>query len=364
MNKFITYLLVLLLVSSGIAGCSSKTVEESLQVIPTDQALSEPDAESMPGTTESSSDEIRPEYGNAVGANTAELNDNGNLHTSNGSLPPAEEDMYDENPYAGTELTNFAWCYAAYEIFRGAETIDFGDALYYKRDYINFYANEEWDWHNRLIKYTCEITLPQAIHGEPWADQINAYYQSIMQELITEGDDIWNENSQDFRLSSLTYYFGGAYRISNVVTVMRSHFYDGGGRSYLNWTPFADLFSAHDGQRLELDDLFCVEQDEYLPVLYASLLNAENRFGEFYTPEIGEFFRSYNEFKIKNFDKASVAVTPIGLVFIYPTYAGPDTASGIVFLDVPYEDLQGLLNITFLDTLEHSNRRGGSIEVV
>jgi hypothetical protein len=259
------------------------------------------------------------------------------------NMTSGESGIFTENPYTDYLAVTDEWRYPLYEIFRGAETVSFGDELHYRQDYYHIDTNDDEYWYSK--EFTCEVTLPRAVHGEPWAEQINTYYLDIMSELRIEGDNLWREYTGNHPLVSYTNYYEGAYRLNNVITIMRSRYYNAGWRPSLNWTPFADLFSALDGKRLELDDLFAVTQDEYLPILYASLLNAENRFVQGHTPEYADWFKAYHrEERITNFDRASVAITPAGLVFIYPTGSASDNATGVVFLDVPFSDLQGLLS--------------------
>ena len=235
------------------------------------------------------------------------------------------------------------WHYDLYAIFRGAEEILFDDAITYTRNYEHTIVYEEEGHPDWLHTYTCEITLPQSAGNQPWAEGINAYYQSLLPEYIAEGDDVWNENIDSWYVTGLTYYYEGAYQTQNVLTVMRSRFFEG-WRPSVSWEPFAEIFSVSDGRRLELDDLFCVGREEYLPVLQKSLSNAVMCFREDYDPGREDQFKPWRDRIIRYFDSTSVAVTPFGLVFIYPIGTAASMATGPVFLNVPYDDIQNLLN--------------------
>ena len=260
----------------------------------------------------------------------------------------------DDNPYSRYPEVAGEWRYSLYEIFRGAETVSTDETIHYKWEYSYALASESQDGTDELNKFTCKVSLPhfmQTIYYEPWIEQVNAYYQDILLDHRKESDDFWNKSFDVWwHQYSLTYYHENAYRIGNVLSVMRSRFDNTGSRLSLGWVPFADLFSTHNGQKLELDDLFQVGREEYLPILHSSLLNARDRFKEgYYTDTEWEdwFWSMHSEDRIRNFENASVAVTPVGLVFIYPPGMASSNASGVVFLDVPYVDLQSLLNPLF-----------------
>jgi len=94
-----------------------------------------------------------------------------------------------------------------------------------------------------------------------------------------------------------------------------------------------------------MDDLLCVNRDEYLPVLFKFLPDAVN-LGEYYDPS-EVYFRKE---RIDYFDRASVAVTPVGLVLIYTVNTAGSSAEGCVFLKIPYDELQGIINPVFFPT--------------
>lgn len=258
------------------------------------------------------------------------------------AVESAEAASVDDNPYVRYWEANDSWRYAIYEIFRGAKVIDMIGRLEYMQDYEHIIKEEGYP--DMLHSYTCQLSLPQATGEELWTQGLNAYYQGLLPELIAEGDHVWETNIDDWYISGLSYYFEGAYQQGEVICVVRSCFFDG-WRPSVGWNPFADVFSALDGKKLELDDLFSVPRETWLPAVEDALAHACNRFYEGYQPEHGDWYRElYSDDAIEYMEKASVAVTPVGLVFIYPVgYAG-DMAAGTVFLDIPFEQLQEFLN--------------------
>jgi len=56
------------------------------------------------------------------------------------------------------------------------------------------------------------------------------------------------------------------------------------------------------------------------------------------------YIAPWQDYRAEFINDASFAVTPIGVVFIYPTGLADCVAAGTVFLNVPYEVLHGLLN--------------------
>ena len=85
-----------------------------------------------------------------------------------------------------------------------------------------------------------------------------------------------------------------------------------------------------------------------MPLLQSELVNAIDRFWNGYDTICYDEYRiietPWREFRIEFLSEASVAVTPIGLVFIYPTGLADCMAAGTVFLNIPYEALNVLLN--------------------
>ena len=241
------------------------------------------------------------------------------------------------NPYEDYSERRDYWRYHLFEIFRGAEPVDFDDALNYVRDYACTIAYGEEDRPDGIHEYRCSADVPQTTKKEPWAERINTYYQDILSECIAEGDDIWSEYFDDWYVQKFGYYYENAYKLENVITVVRSReFY--GSRPSIGWEPFADMFSALDGQKLCLDDLFCVSRDEYLPALLTELADAMASQG------VMSVYPGNVSGAIEQLEKASVAAAPVGLVFIFSTGVVDCMAAGVVFLSIPYEKLRGLLN--------------------
>ena len=336
MNRCIVLLLVVVLF---LAGCSEKELQPESQLPPPVSPSVSPIVSPSVAMAEPSAD------GAGLDASVAD------------EQTTTEDFAHDRNPFADYEAFYIGWWYEVFEIFRGAESVAFGDTLHYRRDYLHIGKHDDDEWFNCTRKFTAEFTLPLAVDGEPWAELIYTFYSDEMEKLINYGDEIWNHDDGCYyhaRYHRHEYYrheYKDAYRLGNVITVMRSSHMFSGPRPGLSWKPFADLFSAIDGKRLELDDLFIVDRDVYMPTLLASLLRAENRFAKDYDIDSENQLierNYYRQHRIDNFDRSSVAVTPVGLVFIYPTGAVGSMATGVVYLDVPYEDLLGLLNPLYI----------------
>lgn len=245
------------------------------------------------------------------------------------------------NPYKGLTETTKSWRYEVFEIFRGAQEVELNNTLKYELEYSKPLRAQEGDLSDLSHEFVCQITLPQYTGNEPWTEQLNAYYQELMPQLVTEGSNLWNEYMDDPYARYLIYEYTSGHKYENIITVVRSRAF-GGWRPSRDCIPFADLFSALDGKILSLDDLFWVDRDVYLPALHSSLMNATMCFSDGYVPEHAADFEPVRA--TEYMEQASVAVTPFGLVFIYPTGWVSSTATGNVFLNVAYEDLRGLLN--------------------
>lgn len=245
------------------------------------------------------------------------------------------------NPYKGRTEASDPWQYDLFEIAKGSQYLSFDDKLEYKRDYSTITTHEAEDFNGLLHKYSCTITLPQATGDEPWMNRIN-YYQQLMPDLIAEGDSIWEENINNTDIRAMYYYYEGAFKFGNIINVMRSK-HSFGMRPTRGHTPFTDLFSVIDGAKVSLDDLFCVDRSVYLPVLYLSLSQATLQFKDNYNPVCDEEYVNFSQ-TATYLDESSVAVTSFGLVFIYPAGSIGSEVGGALFINVPYEDLSGMLN--------------------
>ena len=249
------------------------------------------------------------------------------------------------NPYTELSECRTYWRYDLFEAFRGAESVEFNGSLYFHRDYSHIDTYEDDDFEDYRNVLNCTINLPQSTESEPSAEQINAYYQEIFSNYIEEGDELWNENSNDWYLNDLGYYYEEAYLFENVLTVVLSCDDYTNWRLTISWNPFTDVFSTVDGRKLCLDDLFFVSRDVYLPVLETSLLNASMCFSRDYDPTRDDEFKpTFQGGILEYLEDVSFAVTPAGLVFIYPVGVAECMVAGIVLLHVPYKDLQGILN--------------------
>lgn len=257
------------------------------------------------------------------------------------------------NPYDDYSARRDYWRYDLFEVFRGAEAVSFDNSLNYTREYKGVIDIE--DGEDIPQTYVCNIILPQYTKDEPWAEAVNAYYESVLPDYIAEGDDIWDEYTGDWYLSEMTYHYESAYQSENVITVIRSRDFPL-YRPSISWEPFSDVFSAQDGKKLCLDDLFRVPRDEYLPVLEKSLSNATTRFASYYDPARDEEFKPMDGGGITEYlYDVTFAVSHEGLVFIYPTGWADAMAAGTVFLCAPYDDLQGLMNPVYFPQVEGGN---------
>lgn len=265
-----------------------------------------------------------------------------NLSTGDASEDDWNTDSKGENPYINFSERYDAWRYDLFEIFRGTKALELSETLFSTQEYESHPPDEGAPTPEYIHRFTCNISLPQFLGAYPWAERLNAYYQDIMRGYTSEGKDVFGRGILDWKVTQFDYSFEDAYQVANVLTVIFSRFFAGGRASM---EPFAEVFSAIDGQPLSLDDLFCVEREEYLPIVQASLLNAKNRFSEEYDPMSDNNPETKSNAKIiEYFDKASVAVTPVGLVFIYPAGYVDNEATGTIFLDVPFSALQGVLS--------------------
>jgi len=256
---------------------------------------------------------------------------------------PYRGDEQIPNPYEDYQSIYDDWRFDLFEIFRATEMVNFDDTLGYYRDYNSTIINE--DGSEILHYYRCFILLPQTTGDSPWSDQVNSYYQEQFQIYIEEGDGIWNEYHDAWAVTMLAYFYENAYIVENILTVVQSRNVRA-WRPSLGWEPFAELFSAQDGRKLSLDDLFCVSRDRYLPALMDSLQDSYMELVPIlYVPDaplVHDLHIHHCMELILEF--GTVAVNSAGLVFICPRGVVSGNAAGTIFLTAPFEDFQGMLS--------------------
>jgi len=241
-----------------------------------------------------------------------------------------------DNPYIGTGETRESWRYDLFEVFRGAEEISFDNMLEFSKEYENMIPDYE-----SKHEFTYSVTFPQTSIHTSWAEQVNGYYQELMPKYIKKSDATFEDVKDDWHSARWSLNFDSAYIVGNILNIIC--YQSSYGRRFYPSSPEVDIFSAIDGRLLSLNDLFNVKEEVYRPILEESLAKAKNRFGVYYAPKYDEYEPNYAG-AAEIFDMASVAVTPIGLVFIYSTGTARIMAAGPVFLDAPYEDLKEILN--------------------
>ena|GEM_PF-6886564 len=257
--------------------------------------------------------------------------DDKEIHSSANDTNTINSNDDEVNPYRGTFENFHSWKYDVYEIFRGANVIEAQATLDYAQRYEK--PNETWG----MIAFDCVISVPQYDVKYVWADELNQYYQDAYDLYIIQGEKEF-EIADRYRLISLSYNYHQSYQVGDVMNVL--HYNDYISDRGIS-TPFAEMIALSDGKILCLDDLFGVDEDVYRPVLERALRKSKNRFGERYSSDT-EYILHY-DWAIDHLSDATPLLTPVGLVFIYPTGLVSSMASGPVFLDVPYEELTDLL---------------------
>jgi len=241
------------------------------------------------------------------------------------SIPAA--DLERPNPYENMYFLG-QWRYDVFELYRGAEKVEFSETLSYER----VTALDE-----RLYR-RFEVSLPQVAETSPFFETFNRFYCDKYQEL--QGNEnliLDNHVSGTVRQHSLTHSITVlyAYTWENTLSVIIEETQsDSRTVSEL----IVDNFDLNTGRRLTLDDVFTVSDDIYSERILSSI-----RIPDIANPPI--LFPPFDD-SLENIPmptSENFLLTPNGLALIYKTNEIASRASGTVILFVDYGDLSDIL---------------------
>ena len=254
-----------------------------------------------------------------------------------GSIPQITFEQSADNPYKSMTETREFWWFYIHEFFHDAEEI----TVEYNA-YSNQYVSED-----TLDRFTLRFSLPSMVDDNAFSKSFNAFYADKAEKILS----IENSFQQDYASHGLGYPFSydmavfKVYRWQNfcvVISTETTMF----GREFAN--PIGETFDMTTGRRINLSDLFYVEEDEYEPILREVLRNPvfPPYTAQMLSPDADKLPIPLPDNENFSVSPGSFALSPVGIVFMYQTTEISATAGGPVFLIVPYAEIADILNPT------------------
>ena len=246
----------------------------------------------------------------------------------------------EENPYTHTypgSLT--AYEYFIFEIFRGAQKVDFSDRL------LEYSSTASLS--GRGFLRFC-ISLPCLDEKSRFEEAFNDFYFGKMEQLRAYEKELWGETVECYKRQR---GYEGCHRIYEQEALYAytwGDFYsviineaDKTGRYY--YMPLCDNFDMGTGKRLTLDDVFTVDYRTYSKRIAESLREPDH-YNEDFVQGIHAGYEDGSE-SIPMPIRENFLLTPHGLVIIYDTGEIAGMCIGPVLLIADYESISDILAI-------------------
>jgi len=201
-----------------------------------------------------------------------------------------------------------------------------------------------------------KLKLPQLDGNFEGIPAINKYFIDKEKFYYDELPlDILKELNQKVEGEKDNWYRSAEYSLGIVSgDIISMKAYLDGGAGGLSWAGIAgETFDLNTGKKLELKDIFNVNEDEYMDFIYNSVsqkimddINSEieTRPGYFFEDAYsGDGYKS-----IRNFDKNDFYLLENALVVFYQKYVLADGASGPLVFEIPYQNISDILAIDIL----------------
>lgn len=180
------------------------------------------------------------------------------------------------------------------------------------------------------------ITLPKFNSGLTCCDQMNRQMDSLFALAMEDKESFFEKaKEQGGQDDCINWYRQHGY--SNLYigeTYISMHYfrggYDGGMRVWRESLPL--LFDRETGLMIHMEDLFTVEENEYMKRLTGAVYKYCEMTGMDWWNEAFD-----NNVLVKNFRDLSCYLTPDGIVLCYDRYAVQAGASGNPTFEIPYE---------------------------
>ena len=199
--------------------------------------------------------------------------------------------------------------------------------------------------YNHMIDY--DLNFVQLIGTYKGISAINEYYNS------KENDDFFGEDTNNWFNVPYPYNehfileakYGVEVQFGNILSIAGAgNFWAGGVK---NPTIYGDVFDLNTGKNLTLNDVFKVNKDEYLSLIYDEVSKSINK-------EIAEGQNRYNfedafntegKTAIEKFQPDNFDLTGESLVVFYQKYSLGDGSAGTFVFEIPLDLIKDKLKI-------------------
>jgi len=197
------------------------------------------------------------------------------------------------------------------------------------------------------ILVTIDISVPHVEGTGENEMNINDYYDNIYEKEINYAaidlatlaqDAVTTSGGENFR----PYYFASYYHVTRnddlAFSVVRSTSEFTGGVSESERMAAETFFMS--GGKAALSDIFKVGQDEYMKVITGKVREKIKKAPDDYFPNAAEDIENV-------YDTGDFYLTNDALVVFFNTYAIAPYTTGIVTVEIPYEEISEMLSLAF-----------------
>jgi len=201
-----------------------------------------------------------------------------------------------------------------------------------------------------------KLKLPQLDGNFEGISKINKYFIDKEKFYYDELPlDILKEYNEKVEGEKDNWYRSADYSLEIVSgDIISMKAYLDGGAGGVSWAGIAaETFNLNTGNKLELNDIFNVNEAQYMNFIYDLVSKKimdeiksdnESRAGYMFDDAYsGEGYKS-----IRNFDKNDFYLSENALVVFYQKYALADGASGPLVFEIPYDSISNILAIETL----------------
>jgi hypothetical protein len=269
-----------------------------------------------------------------------------------GSEVPAFEYVVKSHPdnlYTLHQLNMLdSWQYTAFELFRGAERVNFTSYLgevdpdYSKQEHSERFLEADYgEAMNPDYELNLEISFPYLEREGEFAESLNLYYKDKLQSTREWEILRMEESGLDNFYCSHRYDSLYAYAWERFYTVVTEH-HTMDFRQFCE--PIFDNFDTISGKRLALSDVFSVGRAEYEARL-TKALRSPIKFSAL-RPVVSAM-RMDEDIPLPKDE--NFLITPQGLAFSYQIGEIDSVAEGPVFLLIPYESVADILSPVYFE---------------
>lgn len=202
------------------------------------------------------------------------------------------------------------------------------------------------------------LKLPRLEGNYDGISEINEFFAGKEQFFYNQLPKLPIETFKEFNIQKSGakdgYYRSASYKLEAVIGNIISVSADlNGGAGGVNWRGIeGDTFNLDTGKKLSLGDIFKVNKDEYMNIIWDNVsqqimsninMNKQKGYGSPYFFDDAYSGKGYEY--IRRFDPDDFYLTPDALVVFYHKYALAAGAAGPIKFEIPYESISNILAI-------------------